>query len=200
MRNFNVSNTDPICQKLKQTSSLQLTTLPKQKPISAVQINGRQKPFLQRPICLNINIPMHVLYCRISLRTGVTPNGTKYALVAKYEDNFDPATKNNSESVFAVQCSVHDGSGGDNGNTKTGSGYTGPDGGPIVDYGWLQPSQSMANSYKTDSSTGLPYIYTYNDYDIKSDLNVASSDPYTPIQEPWIPALTGLWAEGNSIS
>ena len=43
------------------------------------------------------------------IANGMTANGKHYALTPNYEDNFDPAKKNNEESVFAVQMSVNDG-------------------------------------------------------------------------------------------
>src|SRR5204862_141365 len=44
------------------------------------------------------------------ITNGKTAGGVKYALVANFNDNFNAATKNSSESVFAVQNSVNDGS------------------------------------------------------------------------------------------
>jgi hypothetical protein len=114
------------------------------------------------------------------IANGMTANGKPYALTANYEDNFDPAKKNNEESVFAVQMSVNDGALGANGNTSDGIGYSGPYGGPFPTYGFYQPSFSLANSFKTDPVTGLPLITTFNDFDITNDQNVLSSDPFTP--------------------
>src|SRR5258708_2541974 len=55
------------------------------------------------------------------ITNGTTSNGTPYSLEPVYESNFNPAQKNGSESVFACQASVNDGSAtannGGNGNT-----------------------------------------------------------------------------------
>src|SRR5215831_2421726 len=48
--------------------------------------------------------------------TGTTSSGAHYALLARFSDNFNPATKNGPESVFAAQMSVNDGSGAGNAN------------------------------------------------------------------------------------
>lgn len=43
----------------------------------------------------------------IVIPQGITSNGLKYALTKRFEDNFDAATENNSETVFAIQMAVH---------------------------------------------------------------------------------------------
>ena len=178
--NYNVPNTEPIWPKIEADFQFAADNLPPTKPDAGRANSWAAKAFLAKVYMFEHKFNEAQPLLADIIANGVTANGKKYALCDKYEDNFDPATKNNSESVFAVQMSVHDGAGGDNGNTKSGMGYTGPYGGPISTYGWLQPSQSLANSYKTDPVTGLPLIYTWNDYDIKSDLGVLSTDPFTP--------------------
>jgi hypothetical protein len=91
------------------------------------------------------------------ITSGVTASGAPYALQPVFQQNFNPASaaKNTSESVFAVQISVNDGSGpaggkayGDNLNFPYG-------GGPGACCGFDNPSQDLADAYKTDA-TGLP--------------------------------------------
>ena len=110
---------------------------------------------------------------------GVTSNGLKYALVTKFHDNFDAATENNSESVFAIQMVANDGTGtiasanqGDMLNFPYGNS-------PFRCCGFFQPSQDLANSYRTDA-TGLPYLDDYNSHPVKNDQGVASTQPFTP--------------------
>ena len=98
------------------------------------------------------------------ITSGVTASGTPYALQPNYAQNFnpDPGAKNSSESVFAVQISVNDGSGpgggkafGDNLNFPYG-------GGPGACCGFDNPSQDVADACKTDAN-GLPLpIATFN--------------------------------------
>ena len=89
---------------------------------------------------------------------GVTASGTKYALEANYGMNFNAATKNSAESVFAVQMSVNDGSdntsGASNGNWGDNLNFPYASG-PGACCGFYNPSQTLANSYKTDVN-GLP--------------------------------------------
>lgn len=93
------------------------------------------------------------------ITNGSTPLGTPYALQTNFQQNFnpDPGAKNSSESVFAAQMSVNDGSGpsggkayGDNLNFPYG-------GGPGACCGFDNPSQDLADAYKTDA-TGLPLL------------------------------------------
>lgn len=116
------------------------------------------------------------------IANGVTSNGLKYDLMEHYFDNFKPSTKNGAEQVFAIMHSVNDGAGGANGNTSSGEGHSGPYGGPFPSYGFYQPSFSLVNSYKTDETTGLPLLDTFNDFDINHDLGIPSSEPFTPYQ------------------
>jgi hypothetical protein len=91
------------------------------------------------------------------ITNGVTAKGTPYALQANYAQNFNPnpSAKNSSESVFAVQESVNDGSGvaggvsyGDNLNFPYGAG-------PGACCGFDDPTQDLADAFKT-TAAGLP--------------------------------------------
>jgi hypothetical protein len=93
------------------------------------------------------------------IANGTTPLGVKYALQKNFQENFnpDPGAKNSSESVFAAQMSVNDGSGpaggksyGDNLNFPYG-------GGPGACCGFDNPSQDLADAFKTDIN-GLPLV------------------------------------------
>ena len=114
------------------------------------------------------------------IANGKTAGGIKYALVAKFNDMFNAATKNNSESVFACQNSVNDGSGAANSNAGDvlNFGYSGKF--PVSCCGFNQPSYSLANAYKTDPVTGYALPDTYNNSNLKNDEGIQSSDPFIP--------------------
>ena len=81
----------------------------------------------------------------------------QYSLVDCFNDNFNAATDNNSESIFAIQFSVNDGDpGANNGNYGTRLGFP-HSGSPFGCCGFNQPSQDLVNAYKTDAN-GLPLI------------------------------------------
>jgi hypothetical protein len=112
------------------------------------------------------------------MTNGKTPGGLAYKLQDKYGDNFDASKKNSSESVFAAQNSVNDGSGAANSNPGDVLNFDYQ--GPIGCCGFNQPSYSLVNAYKTDPVTGYAMPDTYNNSNLKNDENLKSTDPYTP--------------------
>lgn len=125
---------------------------------------------------------------------GKNAQGQKYALLAKFADNFNADTKNSTESVFAVQYSVNDGSSADNGGwgEVLNFPYTG---GPGTCCGFYQPSQDLVNSYQVDATTGLPSLDNYNATEVKNDYTLASTTPFTPTTAPLDPRLD--WTVGR---
>lgn len=112
------------------------------------------------------------------VNNGKTTNGIKYDLLPRFQDNFNADFKNSSESVFAVQYSVNDGSGGNNGGVGEDLNY--PNGGPAGCCGFFQPSQDLVNSYTVNAATGLPDPDNYNSTEVKNDLGVKSDEQFTP--------------------
>lgn len=178
--NYNVTNTEPVWPKIEADFQFAADNLSSTKPDAGRANSWAAKSFLAKAYMMQDKYSEAKPLLEDIIANGMTANGKKYQLVDKYFDTYNPATKNSSESIFAVQNSVNDGSGGDNGNIKSGLGYTGPYGGPITTWGWLQPAISLANSFKTDPVTGLPLLYTYGDEVIKTDQGVASEEPFTP--------------------
>jgi hypothetical protein len=114
------------------------------------------------------------------VKNGTTAAGDAYALVAKYNDNFNTdAEAGNTESVFAYEASALDGTIA-NGNYEN---TLNQPHGSSAEYagccGFFQPSYSMVNSFKVDGA-GLPLFDTYNDSDLLSDEGLLSSAPFTP--------------------
>jgi starch-binding outer membrane protein, SusD/RagB family len=116
----------------------------------------------------------------------------KYSL-KKYSDNFNAATKNNEESVFAAQSSVNDGAGG--GNANVGDVLNQPMGGLSGCCGFFQPTQYLVNHFKTDSVTGLPDLDNFNQVDVKNDIGLFSNDPFDPYEGTLDPRLD--WTVGR---
>ncbi len=111
------------------------------------------------------------------IASGVTSAGEKYGLLDSYQDNFQAATKNSKESVFAVQQVANDGSNNiDNGNA--GWMLNHPYNSPFRCCGFYQPSIDLANSFQTTAG-GLP-ISNYNSKTLKNDQGVLSSAAFTP--------------------
>ncbi|MGV3589087.1 MAG: RagB/SusD family nutrient uptake outer membrane protein [Adhaeribacter sp.] len=113
------------------------------------------------------------------ISSGVTSNNLKYGLVDKFKDNFDAATENNKESVFAIQMVANDGTNTiANGNQGEMLNY--PYNSPFRCCGFYQPTIDLVNSYRT-TAAGLPFSITnYNANPVKHDQGLQSSDPFTP--------------------
>src|SRR6185312_846541 len=124
------------------------------------------------------------------IASGTTANGTPYSLEPNYESNFNPAQKNGSESVFACQASVNDGSAiaTNGGNGDTGDELNFPyNHGPGC-CGFNNPSWNLVQAYKTDPN-GLPYLDgSYNNAPLVSD----AANPWTGTVDPRLD-----WAVGR---
>ncbi len=112
---------------------------------------------------------------------GKTSGGTTYALVPHFADNFNPAKKNSSESVFAAQMSVNDGGGANNANAGDVLNFPYSPTSPGGCCGFFQPSYSIVNSFKTDAANGyIPFLDgSFNNTDLKNDEGIAEAAAYT---------------------
>lgn len=102
-------------------------------------------------------------------------NSNKYALLPNFRDVFLPEDNNSSESIFAVQCAINDGS-TNNYNGNPGDRLL-PPGGPYPSYGFMRPTQNLVNAYKTDAN-GLPVednvdVTDVDNVDVRLDHTIA---------------------------
>ena len=200
--NYNVPNPGPIWDSIAADFSAAMTVLPK----GASSQPGRANYYAAEAFLAKTYMFAHNYTAALPLLTdlisnGVTTSGAKYALVP-FENNFDAAYRNNAESVFCVQSTVSDGSGGNNSNE--GDVLNFPGGGTYTGCcGFYQPSISLGNAYKTDAN-GLPMLGTttqtvsvyasdnttlssvtatlpnYNLTNLGNDYGKAATDPFTP--------------------
>lgn len=175
--NYNVTNTVPIWPKIEADFKFAADNLSALKSQIGRANKWSAKSFLAKTLIFEEKFSEALPILTDIIQNGIAPNGVRYAL-GSFADNFNALTKNNSESVFAVQFSVKDGANAQNGNY-----------GDILNYpvnavtkccGAYQPSFSLVNSYKTDPATGLPLLDTWNDVDIVNDMFIPSSAPFTP--------------------
>ncbi|MCF0057404.1 RagB/SusD family nutrient uptake outer membrane protein [Dyadobacter sp. CY356] len=123
---------------------------------------------------------------------GQTTNGKKYALVPRFQDAFKASNDNNSESVFAIQAAANTGS-VNNANPEFDLNWpynVGPNG-PGNCCSFFAPSFELGNSFRTDA-TGLPLLdgsYNTAGKELKTDMGLKSSDPFTPDAGPVDPRL-----------
>jgi hypothetical protein len=178
--NFNVGNPGPIWDKIEADFAAAVAVL----PTTQTQIGRANKyaaeAFLAKAYMFDHKYDLAKAALADVITNGVTSSGAKYTL-EPYANNFNPATKNGPESVFAVQMSVLDNANGYNGNAGDVLNY--PSGGPATCCGFYQPSFSFVNSFKVDAR-GLPLLDTYDATDLKSDQGVDATDA------TWLPDTT----------
>jgi hypothetical protein len=83
----------------------------------------------------------------------------------KFNDNFRTATNNSAESVFAVQAAANaDPNGPSNANNGDMLNFPYGNSSPFSCCGFYQPSIDLANHFRTNPTTGLPYLDDYNSH------------------------------------
>ncbi|QDK82297.1 RagB/SusD family nutrient uptake outer membrane protein [Spirosoma sp. KCTC 42546] len=132
------------------------------------------------------------------IASGVTSDGKKYALNTNFQDNFNAAKDNSSESVFAIQAAANAGN-SDNANPDLvlNFPYNTGSNGPAGCCGFFAPSFELANSFRVDAN-GLPLLdgsYNSAANQLKTDQGIASSAPFTPDAGPVDPRLD--WSIGR---
>ncbi len=127
---------------------------------------------------------------------GSNPAGQKAGLMANYGDIFDIEMRNDIESIYTVQYSVNDGSGGRNGGYAEVLNFPYKSGtSPGGCCGFFNPTQDFVNSFRTDAN-GLPFLdNTYNDEKVTNDQGVALGGVYVEYAGQLDPRLD--WSVGR---
>jgi starch-binding outer membrane protein, SusD/RagB family len=159
--NTDVSNATDNWPKIEADLTEAISKLPEAQPNVGQANVWAAKALLAKAYMFQNKFPDAYTLLKDIDANGKTSNGTKYALKDHFYSNFNPAQKNNSEQIFAAQTSVQDGSsvawGGDpNGNYGDILNFP-YNGGPGGCCGFYNPSQDLANAYKTDAN-GLPLL------------------------------------------
>lgn len=125
---------------------------------------------------------------------GVNAQGQPYALMANFDDNFNPALENSPEHVFQIEFSANDGS--NSGNSNIGEVANTPTFYPLSSYyvSWKQPSFNLVNAFKTDAD-GLPMLDDFNDDNVTNDMDYKGYDYYNTYQGTVDPRLD--WTVGR---
>jgi hypothetical protein len=191
--NYKVANTTSAWPKIEADFQYAAANLAPTRPQAGRANSWAAKAFLAKVYLFQQKFSAAKPLLTDLIANGVTTAGQKYALV-NFADNFDPTKKNGPESVFAVQMSVNDNSNGNNGNAGDVLNFASGSG-PATCCGFNQPSFSLVNSFKTNVTTGLPLLDTWNDSDVKNDQGLSSNDPFTPYDGSLDPRLD--WTVGR---
>lgn len=128
------------------------------------------------------------------IASGVTSNGLPYDLTENFHANFNAEMENNEESVFSIQMAANDGT-NTIANSNQGLMLSYPYNSPFRCCGFYQPTQDLVNAFRTDASTGLPFIDNYNADPVDSDQGILSTEAFTPDTQSLDPRLD--WTVGR---
>lgn len=182
--NYMVPNPGPIWDSIEADFTAAMAVLPKtQSDVGRANFYAAEA-FLAKTYMFDHQYAKALPLLTDLINNGTTSSGAKYAL-GPFENNFDAAYRNNSESVFCVQMTTNDGSGGS--NSDEGDELNFPAGTYTSCCGFNQPSYSLGNAYKTDAN-GLPMFQidpatgfpTYDDVNLPNDHGLTLSNPFTP--------------------
>lgn len=195
--NYLLSNDTLIWGAIKNDFRYAMENLPEEMPAIGRANKYAAAAFLVKTLLFEAAInPASYAEARVIVNdilvNGKTAGGQGYALMEKYHDNFNPETKNNSESIFAVQMSVNDGGDGINGNAPNIMNY--PVGLPGMCCSFFQPSQFLVNHFKTFEN-GLPDLDNFNEHPVKNDENISPDEPFVPYEGLLDPRLD--WTVGR---
>jgi hypothetical protein len=131
------------------------------------------------------------------MANGKKPNGAAIGLAPTYGEIFDITNRNGVETIYTVQYSVNDGSGGWNAGWGEVLNFPYKGGGsPGGCCGFFQATQEFVNSFRT--AGGLPLLdNSYNSAanKVKNDQGLAISAAFTPDAGPLDPRLD--WTVGR---
>lgn len=128
------------------------------------------------------------------ISSGTTSEGQSYDLTPNYHANFNAELENNEETVFAIQMVANDGT-NTIANSNQGLMLAYPYQSPFRCCGFLQPTQDLVNSFRTASSTGLPFLDEYNANPVENDMGIQSDEAFTPDTQSLDPRLD--WTVGR---
>ncbi|RKN79263.1 RagB/SusD family nutrient uptake outer membrane protein [Ulvibacterium marinum] len=184
---FNQPNPGPIWEQIEADFQFAIDNLPASQDDDGRPDSWTAKAFLGKAHLFQADWAP-----ALALLKDVIDNGP-YALNTEFVDNFNAAGENGPESVFAIQFAADD---GQSFNGNRGGTLNFPGGGPFnpeTCCGFYQPTQDLANAYKTDGS-GLPLLDTFNQSDIANDAGVDTNDTaydadtktYDPSLDPFV--------------
>jgi hypothetical protein len=186
--NYNVANPGPIWDKIEADFTAAMAVLPKTQTQAGRANYYAAEAFLAKTYLYDHKYDKALPLLNDLISVGTNASGVKYAL-GPYNNNFNATTRNGPESVFAVQFTVNDGSGGQNDNA--GDVLNFPGGGTYTGCcGFYIPSYNLANAFKVDAD-GLPMFQinpatgapVYDDVNLINDHGIAGDASFTPTTE-----------------
>ncbi|MEJ7676672.1 MAG: RagB/SusD family nutrient uptake outer membrane protein [Segetibacter sp.] len=162
---FRLPNDEDIFPKIEADLQDAISKLPEKADNSSGRANkGAAQATLARAYMFIGKYPE----AKALLQAVIT--GGKYDLVGNFHDNFNAATQNNNEMVFAFKASVNDGA-GESANGNWGDRLNAPHNSTVTGCcGFHQPSFNLVNAFKTDAN-GLPLFSTFNNTNYNENMD-----------------------------
>ena len=191
--NYLIGNPGPIWDSIAADFTAAMAVLPKKQGDVGRANYYAAEAFLAKTYMFAHQYAKALPLLTDLIQNGQTAGGTPYKL-GPFEDNFDAAHRNNPESIFAVQNTVQDGSGGQNSDQGNILNFAA---GPYTGCcGFYQPSYTLGNAYKVDAE-GLPMFQIdagtgfpqYNVTPLKTDHGLKATDPFTPATDALDPRI-----------
>ncbi|HXS55673.1 MAG TPA: RagB/SusD family nutrient uptake outer membrane protein [Hanamia sp.] len=186
--NLNVSNSKDIWPDIEADFQFAIDNLNATQPEKGRANKSAASAFLAKAYMFQHKYTEAKAILDVLITSGTTAKGVPYGFNPMgYEANFnpDPGAKNSSESVFAVQMSVNDGS-GTNGNYGQVLNFPNDGSGPGGCCGFNNPSINLANAFKTGTD-GLPMFDDFNSGNFVS----SPTTPYTGTLDPRVDLVMG---------
>lgn len=177
---FNQPNPGPIWEQIEADFQFAIDNL----PVNQSDV-GRPNSWAAKSYLGKVLLQQEKWSPALSILNDVITNGP-YDLNAEFVDNWTVGNENGVESIFAIQFTTDS---GQSFNGNRGASIILPaDGALGTCCGFYQPTQDLANAFKTDNN-GLPLLDTYNDSDISNDAGINDEDPFTPYTGPLDPRI-----------
>ncbi|WP_183562049.1 RagB/SusD family nutrient uptake outer membrane protein [Mucilaginibacter sp. SP1R1] len=178
---INLPNNTDVWPKIEADFLYAYTNLPNTQPNVGRANKWAAGAYLAKTYLYEHKYPEAKAVFDAVIAQGVTAAGLKYALNTHFDDNFRSSTNNSAESVFAVQAAANtDPNGPSNANNGDMLNFPYGNSSPFSCCGFYQPSIDLANHFRTNSTTGLPYLDDYNTHALKTDMGVAPDGDFTP--------------------
>ena len=177
---FNQPNPGPIWEEIEADFQFAVDNLPNIQADAGRPTSWAAKAYLGKVL-----LQQEKWAPALSILNDVILNGP-YDLNEEYVDNWTIDNENGIESIFSIQYTADSGQ-SFNGN-RAASIVQPADGALGTCCGFYQPTQDLANAFKTDAN-GLPLLDTFNDSDIANDAGINDEDPFTPYAEPLDPRI-----------
>ncbi|MDR2913192.1 MAG: RagB/SusD family nutrient uptake outer membrane protein [Alistipes sp.] len=176
-----IENTDAAWSQIEADLQFAIDNLPTNAPTGEP---GRADKWSAEAVKAQVHMYQNEFGDARTLLDDILDNGG-FTLAPNFNDNFDEATENNSESIFEMQASVTS----TNHTAMRWGGAIASGSQPgLSGWGFYQPSQTLVDAFQV-TEDGLPILDVARRETVHNDMGIASDQPFTPTTQPLDPRL-----------